>query len=134
MHWCDVTVFLVVGFAYANARFGRGTIPIVMDNVQCQGNEQFLLNCTFDPNASEDSHFEDAGVGCFDESVPGCTLGDVRLVDGFSKLEGRVEVCVNGSWGTVCDDAWSSFDARVVCGQLGFASFGKTAPLFIILL
>ena len=32
-----------------------------------------------------------------------CTTGDVRLVDGDSEMEGRVEVCGNGVWGAVYD-------------------------------
>ena len=32
-----------------------------------------------------------------------CTTGDVRLVDGDSEMEGRVEVCSNGVWGAVYD-------------------------------
>ena len=55
----------------------------------------------------------------------GCNSGDIRLAGGTSQYEGRVEVCLDEQWQTVCDDLWSSVDAQVVCRQLGYQSSGK---------
>ena len=58
-----------------------------------------------------------------------CTHGDLRIAarsddstDLFS--EGRLEVCVNNAWGTICDTAYSARDADVACSQLGYDDQG----------
>ena len=59
----------------------------------------------------------------------GCVQGDIRLRGGSNSSEGRVEICNNNVWGTVCDDFWGTPDANVACRQLGFASTGNVVTL-----
>ena len=59
-----------------------------------------------------------------------CSYGDIRLVGGSNQYEGRVEVCINDQWGTVCDDSWGTTDATIVCKQLGYAYTGSKFELF----
>ena len=44
---------------------------------------------------------------------------------GSNQYEGRVEVCINDQWGTVCDDFWGGPDTSVVCKQLGYSYTGS---------
>ncbi|NWX01715.1 NETR protein, partial [Caloenas nicobarica] len=128
------------------AHYGQGSGPILLDEVECSGNELSLDQCKkSDWGQQNCDHIEDAGVSC--DPFTGTDLqlytsqmrpvllpitrlaqqtapvydshrGCQMLAGGRSPREGRVEVYYNGVWGTVCDDGWTDLSAQVVCRQL----------------
>ena len=54
-----------------------------------------------------------------------CANGALRLVGGSTEYEGRVEMCKDGRFGTVCDAGFGNSDAKVVCKELGHRLRGK---------
>uniref|UniRef100_A0A8C1PFQ0 Neurotrypsin n=1 Tax=Cyprinus carpio TaxID=7962 RepID=A0A8C1PFQ0_CYPCA len=60
-----------------------------------------------------------------------CKQGSLRLQGGRSKLDGTVEVYLNGVWGTICSNGWDDRDAAVVCRQLGqgYRARARVSPL-----
>ena len=57
--------------------------------------------------------------------LSGCAEGEIRLAGGASSTEGRVEICLNDAWGTVCGRNWSTTEADVACRQLGLEGISK---------
>ena len=101
------------------ANFGPGRVPIAITSPLCRGEESSITDCIqfHDGFLDQCDHSEDVGVIC---QSAHCTEGDVQLVGGATENEGRVEVCQDEVWGTVCDDLWDDRDASVVCRSLGY--------------
>ena len=59
-----------------------------------------------------------------------CPSGDIRLVGGSAADEGRVELCLNNAWGTICDDGFDVNEANVICRQLGYPDHGTYSLLY----
>ncbi|XP_069961476.1 neurotrypsin-like [Cherax quadricarinatus] len=99
---------------YPRAFFGRGTGDIILDEPGCKGGESWLGECLGVVWGLTDcDHAEDVGVLCSDEM-------EVRLSNGPTANSGRVEVKLSGQWGTICDDDFDDYEAKVVCGMLGY--------------
>ena len=141
--------------ARRQAAFGQGTGSIFLDNVVCNGNEVRLTDCASNPLAAHNClHTEDAGVVCqpaisrtlcfstlytscciflmaeLTVFYAACTQGDIRLVAGALSNEGRVEVCNQNQWGSVCSIGWGVPDARVACYHAGYS--GDTSSESVI--
>ena len=104
-----------VGAVPMTSGFTNGIGQIWFSDVQCHGNETRLTDCTILALGNTNcTHAEDAGVSCLT-----CTRGSIRFQGGTSS-GGRVDICNNNTWGTVCNRLWGTAEAHVVCRQLGF--------------
>ena len=60
-----------------------------------------------------------------------CTEGKIRLQGNRGQSEGRVEICHEGIWGTVCGSEWDFSDALVVCRELNLPTIGESVIMHV---
>nr|XP_041573168.1 antigen WC1.1 [Taeniopygia guttata] len=137
--------------------YGRGSGPTWLDHIECIEQHSSLWQCQSDPwdpqscnNRAEETHITCTGKkevtspAAFAECPNSTSCSDrekLRVMGGEHECSGRVEMWHQGSWGTICDDAWDMADANVVCRQLGCgsavsalreAAFGEgTGPIWL---
>ena len=140
--------------------FHETSLSHLLSEVSCQGSETNLLLCQYSTTANCGAK-EDAAVVCQGRlelcvsyntlhvnvmmpafftaiSTPSgnCSNGEIRL-EGIRDdtqavtREGRVGICINNAWGTICGLLFGREDAEVVCGQLD--GFQREGEVFLLL-
>ncbi|XP_070551855.1 scavenger receptor cysteine-rich domain superfamily protein-like [Ptychodera flava] len=104
------------GHFRSDSTVGNGTIWL--DDIRCLGHETKLTQCGHKAWGHHDClHSEDVRLGCERSE------GDVRLVDGESAYEGRVEIYKNGAWLALCSENFDTDAASVICSKQGHMEY-----------
>ena len=125
-----IIFFLSGAIPLTGSYFGRGNSPILTSYVSCTGNETSLEQCSKQALSLLSSSYHSlqvVGVICQGNTTSRheCSSGDLRLFGGERESEGRVEICAEGFWGTVCDNEFGREVAVVVCRQIGLGARGR---------
>ena len=131
----------------------KGSGPVLLVNVECSEDSHTLSDCGHPGVGQKDycSHDDDTKIRCFGKlqlymicvsplSITALLGNSLKIVNGTSEKEGRVEIYWKGRWSTICDNGWDDNDAVVLCKQLGYsggsarggAYFGQgTGPILL---
>ena len=133
-----IFIYFSGAIAPSATHYSSSTSSHKMIDVNCTGTETSIINCPYNGYTSYSCSIgRDANVFCgkcaFENllylsfiiiaigvSSGNCTAGSVRLVGGSNQYEGRVEVCVNQAWSSVCTySGWNKKSAKIICNQVG---------------
>ena len=135
----------ITGVSTSTSFYGSGEGPPFII-LYCTGIEKSIFDCRYDKRY----------LYCYDGNIPGikcegkgitkdkctiiimnrlifsesCSHGRARVRGSSSEMVGRIEVCIQETWRTICSDQWKEEDASVLCNQLGFSVYGL---LYLIL-
>ena len=135
-------VCLFIGAISKTSFYSESVLPHTLFNMSCSGDESTLFDCRYSTDVPDGSNCysnEDAAVICqgwnlheyvystcivdsidINVTPSNCTDYDVRLVDGDTTNEGKVLMCINGVWGTLCHSSLNTIDAAVICATAGY--------------
>lgn len=97
--------------------FGETPGPLLMHLQNCYGDESSIAECVHTGwgDSRRCTKSMDMAIRCGDDAIH-----NLRLADGPSPSEGRLEILYNNTWGTVCNTNATIDLATIVCRQLGY--------------
>lgn len=114
-----------------------GLDPIILESVDCTGTEDDISSCptsTIGQISDPLCRQSDRAAGATCRLKPGsCINNQARLVDGPSYYEGRVEVCIDNRWLTVCETGFDTVAADSVCTERLLLDGGMEPSLMFVL-
>ena len=134
--------------------FGSSLNYSLFENITCSENaiESSLTSCTLYSTDCLPLCPNNIAIRCFSKHICGCINsaqsnhstyilldpgsceeGAVRLASGIIDQEGRVELCHDGVWGSICNTGWDKTDALIICQQLGYAKTGNFTMTYYLL-
>ena len=127
---------LITGSQYyeVSLQYDAHYLPYLLQYVNCTGDEDTLFNCAYNEASLVESlrgYTSIAAVLCqgsADQSNDPneCIFGEVRLANSSINIEGRVDICTEGMWVSVCDRYWGIEETRLFCKQfLGHPAKGS---------
>ncbi|XP_053387314.1 scavenger receptor cysteine-rich type 1 protein M130-like [Mercenaria mercenaria] len=96
--------------------YGEGTGPVHIDNLDCKGTVTDINECAYSLDVSCADHSRDVAVVC---RVFPLNITHTRLVNGTGPYDGRIELYVDGHWGTIDRRYVDLYDARTICNTHG---------------
>ena len=111
---------LYINIAIPGSAYGIASRGIVLESINCTGNESSLYSCPTSPlGLITNPVCLDEGRAASVNCTRICYDGQTRIA-GNNFYSGRVEVCLGNRWGTICDQNWNDVAAAVACRNSKF--------------
>jgi hypothetical protein len=103
------------------------SFPYFLNATNCNGSEMHLINCSLGSDKALCNDYNNVAVAYCSGNSQCNETGVLRITHLGTKTDilGRLEMCYNGYWGTVCIHYTNDLTAAVACRKLGYYNVVK---------